>query len=147
MPYTQIIYQIVFGTKYRSKVLTKDNRSKLFAYMVGIVENKKCHPYQINGIEDHVHIATSLHPTVRLSDLVKDIKMASSIFIKENDLFPLFNRWQVGYSAFTYNYRQKNMIVNYIKKQEKHHKTKEYIIELKKMLEDNGVKWDEKYLN
>jgi REP element-mobilizing transposase RayT len=34
------------------------------------LKNKECHLYRINGVEDHVHILTSLHPTLALSDLI-----------------------------------------------------------------------------
>jgi putative transposase len=67
--------------------------------MSGILENKKCHLYQINGVEDHIHILTHLHPSVALADLVKDIKLASTKFIKEKGLFPQFSGWQDGYGA------------------------------------------------
>ena len=76
--YTQILYQIVFSTKYRKKVLIKEHREKLYKYIWGILKNKKCVLYQINGVEDHLHIATHVHPTVDVSSLVKDIKTASS---------------------------------------------------------------------
>jgi putative transposase len=89
--YTQILYQTVFSTKNREPTLLKDKRDDLFKYMSGIIKNKKSHLYQIGGIEDHIYIITHLHPTIALADLVKDIKMASSIFIKENRLFTLFN--------------------------------------------------------
>ena len=86
--YTQIIYQIVIGTRYREKVLTKNNREELFKFINGILQNKKCVLYQVNGVEDHIHIVTHIHPTVALSSLVKDIKLACSLYIKENNLFP-----------------------------------------------------------
>jgi len=89
--YTQILYQIVFSTKDRTTTLTKPNRIDLFKYVAGILENKKCHLYQLNGVEDHIHILTHLHPSVALSDLVKDIKLASTKFIKEKGLFPQFS--------------------------------------------------------
>lgn len=47
--YTQIIYQIVFSTKYRKKTLVKPSRQKVFAYMLGILKNKKCHLYYQRG--------------------------------------------------------------------------------------------------
>ena len=72
--YTQIIYQIVFGTKFRENTLTKNNRENLFKYISGLLKNKKCHLYRINGVEDQLHIVTHLHPTIALSSLVKDIK-------------------------------------------------------------------------
>ena len=70
--YTQIIYQIVFSTKNRENILLKDNRSKLFEYIVRIFRNNKCHLYRINAVEDHVHIVSHLHPTVALASFVKD---------------------------------------------------------------------------
>ena len=85
--YTQSLYQIIFSTKRREPTLSKDNRPELFKYIWGILKNKKCHLYRINGVEDHIHIITHLHQSVALAILVKDIKIASSMFIKEQGLF------------------------------------------------------------
>ena len=71
--YTQILYQIVFSTKDRNPVLIKEGRHLLFKYILGILNHKNCHPFRINGVEDHIHIVTHLHPQVSLSSLVKDI--------------------------------------------------------------------------
>ena len=68
--FTSIIYQIVFGTKYRKPVLETENRDELFKYISGIVKNKKCHLYQIGGVEDHIHILTHIHPEQTLASLV-----------------------------------------------------------------------------
>ncbi|MBK9014557.1 MAG: transposase, partial [Saprospiraceae bacterium] len=95
--YTQSLYQIVFSTKHRQPTLAKEGRDELFKYIWGILKNKKCHLYRINGVEDHIHIVTSLHPSVALADLVKDIKLASNDHIKETGLFPDFGGWQDGY--------------------------------------------------
>jgi REP element-mobilizing transposase RayT len=40
--------------------------------------------FQINGVEDHVHILSDLHPSVSLADYVKTIKVASSVWMKES---------------------------------------------------------------
>jgi len=66
--YTQILYQIVFSTKNRDKVLTEDKRPELFNYIWGIIKNNKSFLYQINGVEDHIHILTHLHPSISLSN-------------------------------------------------------------------------------
>ncbi len=76
--FTQIYYHVVFSTKDRVPVLAADKREKLFRYAWGILKNKDCHLYRINGVEDHVHILTSLHPTVCLADLVKEVKVSTS---------------------------------------------------------------------
>lgn len=144
--YTQIIYQIVFSTKFRSRVLSKENRIELFKFISGILLNKKCHLYQINGVEDHIHILTHIHPTIALSSLVKDIKVASSLYIKEKRLFDGFTSWQEGYGAFTYNIKQKHRLIEYVKNQEEHHKKRTYREEYKALLIENGIEFDEKYL-
>jgi REP element-mobilizing transposase RayT len=99
--YTQILYQIVFSTKEREPVLLKDNRPDLFRYIWGILKNQHCHLYRMNGVEDHPetsgHIVTHLHPSVTLADLIKDIKIASSKWIKEKGIFKNFVNWQDGY--------------------------------------------------
>ena len=116
--YTQILYQIVFSTKNRERTLIAKYRKELFQYIWGILQNKKCHLYQVNGVEDHLHILTHLHPSVSLADLITDIKLASSKFIKEKNIFPNFNGWQDGYRAFTYSPDRKDILIAYIKNQE-----------------------------
>ena len=144
--YTQILYQIVFSTKHRERTLSKDHRSELFKYIWGILKNKNCHLYRINGVEDHLHIVTHLHPTVALAALVKDIKLGSSDFIKEVKLFPDFNGWQDGYSAFTYSIEAKDGLIKYVKNQEEHHRVKTFREELIDLLKEHHVEFDEKYL-
>jgi putative transposase len=144
--YTQILYQIVFATKYRKKILIKNEREELFKYIRGVLNNKKCHTYWINGVEDHIHILTHIHPSVSLSSLVKDIKVSSSIFIKEQKLFADFIGWQNGYGAFTYNIKDKNRLTEYLKNQEIHHRNKSFLEEYVELLEEHGIAYDEKYL-
>lgn len=144
--YTQILYQIVFGTKFRKPVLLKQNRELLFKHISGIVRNKKCHLYIINGVEDHIHILTHLHPSVSLASLVKDVKISTSLFIKERNLFSNFEGWQEGYGAFTYAFKDKDRLINYIKRQEQHHKRKAFREEYLKLLKEHDVGFEEKYV-
>jgi putative transposase len=78
-----------------------NRRSDLFRYIWGIIRNRDGYLYRINGVKDHLHILTSLHPTVSLADLVKDIKTGSARWIKQNRVFQGFSHWQEGYGAFT----------------------------------------------
>lgn len=143
--YTQILYQIVFGTKNRERTLSKKNRDELFKYMTVVIQNNKCHLYRINGVEDHLHILLQLHPSVALADLAKDLKVSTSLYIKEKKLFSDFSGWQEGYGAFTYSLESKDNLINYIKNQEEHHSKKSFVEEYKKLLQEHGVEFDEKY--
>jgi REP element-mobilizing transposase RayT len=82
--YKQIFYQIVFSTKHREATITEDNESELYRYIWGIIKGQKCMLYQINSMPDHIHLFSDLHPSVCLSDYIKNIKVASSIWMKNN---------------------------------------------------------------
>ena len=144
--YTQILYQIVFSTKNRKKCLIYENQSKLYKYIWGIIKNKKCHLYRIGGVENHIHIITHLHPSIALANFIKDIKIASSTWIKEKNIFPEFSNWQIGYAAFTYSIDAKDNLIEYVKNQQEHHKQVTFIEELKQLLREHKIEFDEKYL-
>ena len=99
--YTQILYQIVFATKDHQLTMVEPGQERLYRFISGVLKNNNCHLYRINGVEDHLHIVTHLHPTVALSSLVKDIKLGSSELIKKELIFPNFVGWQDGYGGFT----------------------------------------------
>lgn len=144
--YTQILYQIVFGTKNRERTLTAPNRQELYKYISGILQQKNCHLYRINGVEDHLHIITHLHPSIALASLIKDIKLASSQYIKTNNIFKNFRGWQEGYGAFTYSIEAKDNLIEYVKNQEEHHRIKTFNEEYFELLIEHGIKYDEEYL-
>lgn len=144
--HTSIIYHIIWTPYKRKPIMAKGSRRELFNYIFGILKKKDCHGYRINGVEDHLHIAASLHPSVSLASLVKDIKLASNQMIKSNNLFEGFEGWQEGYAAFTHNYSTLDTLVNYIKNQEEHHKKESFMEEYFKLLNEHGVAFDPKYL-
>lgn len=146
MSYRQVYYQIVFGTQYRKPTIAETHCEELYQYIYGIIQNKQCKLYRINGIEDHIHIFSDLHPSIALADYIKDIKVASSKWMKESGRFPDFTGWQAGYGAFTYSIHEQDKIINYVKNQKVHHKTESFYDEFKRLLLENRIDFDEKYL-
>jgi putative transposase len=144
--YTQFLYQFVFSTRNRENTLSEIHRTELYKFVWGILNNKKCHLYRIGGVSDHIHIFTHVHPTIAPSTLIKDIKLASSEFIKTNHLFSQFNGWQSGYGGFSYSFKEKDRLIDYVKNQEEHHKKKSFREELIELLNEHGIEFDEKYL-
>ncbi len=144
--HTQIIYQIVFSTKHREKCMLKKSRENVFKYIGGILKNKNCHLYIINGVEDHLHIITHIHPMVALAPLIKDIKINCNSFIKEKGLIPGFPGWQDGYGAFTYSYEAVPNLIQYVQNQEKHHGSLTFEEEYIGLLDEHGIEYDIKYV-
>jgi len=143
--YTQILYQIVFSTRSHENTLAMKELEKLYHYIFGILKNKKCFLYKIGGVENHIHVIMSLHPTVALSGLMKDIKLATSDWIKKERIFPYFNGWQDGYGAFTYSIDAKERLIEYVNNQVEHHKKKTFREEYKELLKEHGIDYDERY--
>lgn len=144
--YTQILYQVVFSTKNREKTMINEGQKDLYRYLWGILKKQNCHLYRINGVEDHIHIITHIHPMVAPALLIKDIKLASSDFIKAEHLFPNFNGWQDGYGAFTYAISAKDNLIEYVKNQKAHHQKVGFREEYIQLLKEHGIEFDEKYL-
>ncbi|GAB3918243.1 IS200/IS605 family transposase [Larkinella terrae] len=146
MSYRQILYQVVFATKYRRPTINETHCTDLYRYIWGVVKNRNCQLFRINGVEDHIHLLSDLHPTVALASLVKDIKVGSSIWMKESGLFPDFEGWSDGYGAFTYSIREREKVLNYIKKQKEHQRKITFADEYTALLEEHRIIYDEKYL-
>jgi len=146
MAYTQITYQIVFSTKGRVPAMVESGQQVLYKYLFGILKEKRCFTYRINGVEDHLHIVTDLHPTVALADLIKDLKVASSIMIRKKSLYVDWPGWQDGYGAFTYSKDARPQLIAYVKNQKEHHKKESSRDEYVRLLQEHGVDFDEKYI-
>lgn len=144
--YKQIYYHIVFSTKDRQRTLIESGHEPLFRYMWGIINNKQGYLYRINGVEDHLHILCDLHPTITLADLIKTIKGASWHWIQEKGVFPDFVQWQERYGAFTHSQAEKARIMEYIRNQQEHHRRVTFQDELRKLLKEAGINFNERYL-
>lgn len=142
----QILYHIIFGTKFHKPAITPIYQEQLYKYIWGIIKNKNCILYQINGTRDHIHILSDLHPSISLADFVKDIKVATSKWMKESGNFANFEGWAVGYGAFTYTYREKEIVRKYIRNQEKHHMKVGFREEYINLLIEFGVDFGERYI-
>ncbi|MDZ7313175.1 MAG: transposase, partial [candidate division KSB1 bacterium] len=100
----------------------------------------------INSMPDHVHLLIGLKPNIALSDLVRDIKAASSGFINEKKWVRGRFNWQEGFGAFSYSHSQVDRVVKYINDQEQHHTRKSFKAEYLELLKKFGIEYDEKYV-
>ncbi|MCR4856749.1 MAG: IS200/IS605 family transposase [Bacteroidales bacterium] len=145
MSYTKSHYHIIFSTYRRKKTIPEEHERELYAYIYGIANNLNCETYRIGGMPDHIHIFVSLHPTISLATFVQRVKTESSKWLKLNPHFPDFQRWERKYAGFSYNYRDKERIINYIMKQKEHHRKKSLEKEYRNYVEENGIVIDDRF--
>jgi len=144
--YTQVYLQFVFAVKYRDEVIHPSWKDNLYQYITGIVQNNGHKMLVINGMPDHLHIFIGMIPNQSVSDLLKDIKRSSSIWINENKFVKGKFEWQEGYGAFSYSKSQIKNVVAYIENQEEHHKKESFKKEYIHFLQKFEIEYDEKYI-
>ena len=136
---------LIFGTKNHEPLIATAWRSRLHAYMGGILSSLDTVPEIVGGVEDHVHILAGLRATHCLSDMLREIKSASSRWVHEEIGLPAF-AWQEGYGAFSVSASQRETVRRYIAGQEEHHRTRTFKEEYLEFLEKSGVVFDPRYL-
>lgn len=145
MSYTRFLYHIVFRTKRSVPSIYERSERELYAYILGYVRNKKAKLYRIGGMPDHIHMLVDIPPTLAVAEFMRGLKESTSKWLKQNSAFPAFDGWGDSYAAFTYSYNDKDVIIEYIKGQKKHHRKLSFAEEYRKFIEENGVKPDESY--
>ncbi len=144
--YTQIHIQAVFAVQNRDCIIGKQWKDELYKYITGIIQNHDHKLLAINGMPDHIHVLFGMRPSQSLSDLLQDIKGNSFQWINNRKFVNGKFSWQEGYGAFSYGKSQIPQVIQYIERQEEHHKKKTFIVEYKEFLNAFGVKYDERYV-
>ncbi len=144
--YTQIHIHCVFAVKYRSALIEKSFQEKLYGYISGIVQSRGNKMLAIGGTSNHVHVFFGFRASESLSDLMKEVKRCSSLWINQNRMSRFHFEWQEGYGAFSYSKSHVDSVIDYIKGQEEHHKNRTFREEYLQTLKDFGVEYDERYL-
>ena len=114
MAFWQLFYHLVWATKQRRPLLTPQIELSVFSYLQLQAEKKGCVVLAVNGYLDHVHMVVSIPPTVALTEVIQQVKGATS------HKFPEL-RWQDGYGALTVGRRNLELAIAYVRRQKEHH--------------------------
>jgi putative transposase len=144
--YSKIQIHVVFAVKYRKALIHSDWEEELYKYITGIITARGHKLLAINRMPDHLHIVIGLRPVAALSDLVREIKKASTNFINERGFIQHKFQWQEGYGSFSYAESQVKTVVNYILNQKEHHAVKKFNQEFLEMLREFGVEYTVEHL-
>lgn len=147
----------VFSTKERRPFLRDPFlRNSLHGYLGGISKKLDCAPLCIGGVEDHVHILGRLGRTLTQADWIKELKRASTLWMKDQVTPPASTEgpsaplaefaWQGGYACFSVSVSNLKAVAAYIDGQAAHHRKMSFQDELRTLLKKHGEVWDEKYL-
>lgn len=124
----QLNYHLVWGTKYRRKIIKEYVRGELVKSLYKIL---KTYPdwyiHKINTGSDHVHILMEIPPKYKVSEVVQKMKSRSSKDLQERFKFirEIYKNkeglWSVGYFVSSVGLNEE-MIKKYIDLQNKYDK-------------------------
>ena len=142
----QVYIHLVFHTKYNSVTLREEDLPALFAYVDGIIVNKKSMVIQIGGVPNHIHILCTLPRTVSMADFVEDIKKSSSKWIKT--LNPYYSQfaWQGGYGIFSVSASAVEKVKRYVMNQKEHHRKKTFREEYEAFLQAYNIVYNPEFV-
>ena len=142
--FSSLHYHIIFSTKARAPLITNQQRERLHAYVGGVIKGLGGIPESVGGVEDHIHILSGLKPSHCVSDFVRDLKRRVTSWSQET-FDPTFG-WQEGYAAFSVSIGVVPATKKYIADQEQHHKSFSYLDELRQLLDEAGIPYEERFL-
>ena len=94
---------------------------------------------------DHIHILFRLSRTMTISDVVKNAKVESTKWMKDEGDVARF-AWQAGYGAFSVSASLVDDVTRYIQNQVEHHRSRTFQDEFRRLLELYRVNYDEAYV-
>lgn len=144
--YSRVVLHIVFAVRFGETLIDSGFRDELQKVMTGLIQHRSQNLLAIYCMPDHTHLLISYWPSISISELVMQIKVASAFRINDNRLTKRLFRWQNGYGVISCDARRLDGIMHYIHNQEEHHRKKKFLSEYRELLRDNGIDFDEKYL-
>jgi putative transposase len=144
--YSKIVYHIILGVRFRQALITPDLKTELETYFCGLFLKWNLRVITIYCNPDHVHILVTFRPSLNLDKVMKEVKVATTLFIRTKKPLGTPFRWQSGYRAFSCYSAWLGGIVWYIENQEAHHRKKSFRQEDIEMLRENEVEFDERYV-
>lgn len=121
--YAEINLHIVFHTKHNQPLLTPEVVAVVHLYIRGRLMNTPgVYVHEVGGVEDHVHVAVSIAPTVVISELIGQMK--GSAAHEANQKLGKGRKvleWQGGYGVVSFGTNNLEWVSRYIQNQREHH--------------------------
>ena len=144
--YTNLLFHIIYSTKYRKPSIDPLWQDELYAYIGGILRDNRGVLLKAGGIEDHIHLLAKLPPTIAVSDMLRLMKANSSKWINETKKPKKSFEWQPGYAAFSVSESQVGTVESYIENQREHHQKRTFQEEFLLLLKKHGIEYDPQYV-
>jgi len=88
--YTRVPIHMTSATRNREPLIPTTLLPRVHAYIVGVLNELRCQPIAIGGVEDHVHILYDLSPERTMAEVARVVKLyARWDELEQNSDWPL----------------------------------------------------------
>ena len=144
---TLLLAHLVFSTKERRPWLDNAVRDDVLAYLGGIARESGATALAAGGTVDHVHILVAYPSSIALAELVRLLKANSSLWLhRQHPGTHAGFGWQTGYGAFSVSHSVRGAVIEYIARQEEHHRRTTFAQEYVALLQRHGIDYDERFV-
>ena len=143
---SKVVIHIIFSTKNREPWLDSAIRPRMHSYLATICRDLGGEALRVGGVGDHDHILTTLPRTLSQAALIEQIKKPSSKWIKALETRYRGFFWQRGYGVFSVSQNQLEALLQYVQRQEEHHRTHTFQEEYRELLRRHNIEFDEQYM-
>jgi putative transposase len=143
---SKVILHIVFSPKDREPWLDSPIRARMHAYLATICRDLGAEAFRVGGTVDHVHIVGTLPRTLSQAQMIEGIKKPSSKWIKGLEVRYRGFFWQRGYGAFSVRISQLEAVLEYVQRQNEHHRIHTFQEEYRELLGRHNIEFDERYV-
>lgn len=118
MPYSRLLYHLVWATYQRQPLLTTDREAVVYRILGGKASELDVFVHAIGNTTDHLHLVVGIPPKLAVSECIGQLKGASSHAVNCHAA-PF--RWQEGYGALTLCDEILPTVIAYVRNQKQHH--------------------------
>jgi len=129
----------IWSTKERNPIISPSKEALLHIEMYEQFKETGCPVKIINGMPDHVHSLFLLNAQKPVSDVIKQVKGASSHWANDSDFCCEKFGWQTGYAAYSVSESQLEKVYAYIRDQKIHHIKKTFAEEYDELMRLHGL--------
>ncbi len=134
MPYTKVLIHLIWATKNREHLISKELKTLLLQHIKENSIIKDIFIDTLNCVSDHIHLLVSLSTEQTIAKTAMLIKGESSFWVNKQKLIKRKFEWQDEYIALSASYSAINKVRAYISNQETHHIKKTFAEEYEEFL-------------
>jgi putative transposase len=136
--YSEINLHFVWHVKHSRPLISEAIEPRLHRYIRNYaLKTEDLIFHEVGGIEDHVHIAVTIPPTLKISEWIGRVKGASSHHVNHELVKRKLLDWQRGYGVVSFGTKDLPWVVDYIRNQKEHHRKGTAVERLEKITNDD----------